>query len=540
MIDWLLQTVSSSSVGALFLILVTGLLLGQVRVFGVNLGSSGVLFTALLAGHYRLIVPEFYGSLGVIFFVYAVGLQAGPRFVHTVRTSGAALIRIGLIIIGAGAGAALVMGSLFDLSPGIIVGALAGAMTSTPALAAGLEVFRSDGSGQLALATVSYGLAYPIGVIGTVLPIQLLPKLLKKHVKQPVAERGEGGVGAITSVAFRVENPNLVGKTVEQANLWDFARISLSRILHEGEVHVALSTTVLDAGDEVLAVGTPEHLAKLEPVMGKRVDSAPLFERGDRALEWREVSVGTKAAAERSTAALSGRYGVSITRVMRLGIALPPGRDMTLEPGDRIRAVGEPSQLEELERALGHREQSVFETDMLGLVSGILAGVVLGLIPWPISRAIGSIKLGLAGGPLFVSILAGHFGKIGPISNRIPTSTRFLLREFGLVLFLAYAGSRAGVHFVETFQQSGAAVILTSLAIVLVPVILGFFVAFVVYRYDLAFSLGLVCGGMTSTPALGTLISSLKTQEPAIAYAAIYPLALIAVTAAAQVMAMLL
>jgi len=540
MIEWVVQTVSSSSVGALFLILLTGLLLGQMRLFGLNLGSAGVLFTALLAGHYKLVVPEFYGSLGVIFFVYAVGLQAGPRFIHTIRTSGASLIRVCLVIIGAGAVAALVMGRLFSLEPGIVVGAFAGAMTSTPALAAGLEVFRTSSSAQLALAAVSYGLAYPIGVIGAVLPVQLLPKLLKKHVKQPSAEREGDPSGAITTAAFRVENPNIVGRTVEGVNLWDFARISLSRILHEGEVHVVLGSTVLREGDEVLAVGRPDDLAKLELVIGSRIDSTPLFEQGDRTLEARDIFVGTRATKGRSTASLSARYGVSLTRVVRLGIALAPGRDMALEPGDRIRAVGEPNQLEELEQALGHREQSIFETDMLGLVSGILAGVILGLIPWPISGAIGSLKLGLAGGPLFVSILAGHYGKIGPISNRIPASARFLLRELGLVLFLAYAGSKAGVNFVETFRQSGVAVLVTSLVIVLVPVALGFVTAFVVYRYDLTFSLGLICGGMTSTPALGTLISSLKTQEPAIAYAAIYPIALIAVTATAQVMALLL
>ena len=540
MIDWVVQAVSSSDVGALFLILLTGLLLGQVRVFGLNLGSSGVLFTALLAGHYKLIVPDVYGSIGVIFFVYAVGLQAGPRFIHTIRTSGAALIRIGLLIIGAGAVAVIVMGKLFELPPGIIVGTFAGAMTSTPALAAGMEVFRSASATQLALTTVSYGLAYPIGVIGTVLPVQLLPKLLKKYVKGPSGEGESAAGGALTRAAFRVENPNIVGKTVEQANLWDFARISLSRILHEGSVSVILGSTVLHKGDEVLAVGNPDALAKLELVIGSRTDSAPLFERSGRALDWREISVGTHAVKDRSTAMLGARYGVSITRVLRLNISLPPGRDMVLEPGDRIRAVGDPKQLDALERALGHREASIFETDMLGLVSGILAGVILGLIPWPLTKSIGAIKLGLAGGPLFVSIVAGHFGRIGPISNRIPSSARFLLREFGLVLFLAYAGSKAGVHFVETFRESGMAVIVMSLVTVLVPVVSGFLVAFAVYRYDLTFSLGLICGGMTSTPALGTLISSLKTQEPAIAYAAIYPLALIAVTAVAQVMAMVL
>ena len=226
--------------------------------------------------------------------------------------------------------------------------------------------------------------------------------------------------------------------------------------------------------------------------------------------------------------------------MLRLNIALPAGRDTILEPGDRIRAVGEPTRLDALEKALGHRETSIFETDMLGLMSGILAGVIIGLIPWPITKNIVAVKLGMAGGPLLVSLLAGHFGRIGPISNRIPASARFLLREFGLVLFLAYAGSKAGEHFVATFQQSGLAVLSLSLMTVLVPVTLGFTVAYAVYRRDMVFSLGLVCGGMTSTPALGTLISSLRTQEPALSYAAIYPLALIAVTAAAQLMAMLL
>jgi putative transport protein len=170
----------------------------------------------------------------------------------------------------------------------------------------------------------------------------------------------------------------------------------------------------------------------------------------------------------------------------------------------------------------------------------MLVGVAIGLIPWPITESIAPVRLGVAGGPLLVSLLAGHFGKIGPISNRIPASARFLLREFGLVLFLAYAGSRAGEHFVETFAQNGGAVLLLAFLTVFIPVLFGFAIAYWVYRYDLAFSLGLVCGGMTSTPALGVLISSLRTQQPALSYAAIYPLALIAVTAAAQIMALVL
>jgi putative transport protein len=237
---------------------------------------------------------------------------------------------------------------------------------------------------------------------------------------------------------------------------------------------------------------------------------------------------------------LCREYGVSITRVLRLNISLSPGRNRVLEPGDRIRVVGNPQQLDKLEKTLGHREASIFETDMLGLSSGILAGIVLGLIPWKLTGSMGALKLGLAGGPLFMSIIAGHFGKIGPISNRIPASARFLLREFGLVLFLAYAGSKAGEHFVETFVQSGGAVVAMAIVTMLVPIFIGFVVAYWVYRYDLSFSLGLICGGMTSTPALGTLISSLKSQEPAVGYAAIYPIALIAVTISAQMMALFL
>lgn len=538
MIDWTVEILSSTSVGALFLILLTGLVLGQVRVFGLSLGSSGVLFTALIAGHFGLLVPSIYGSLGVIFFVYAVGLQAGPRFIHTVRTSGGVLIRLGLLLIGSGAAVAIIVGTLFDLSPGIIVGAFAGAMTSTPALAAGLDAFRTVSPQEMALVTVSYGLAYPLGIIGVVVPIQVLPRLFKSRLGTDSTTTD--AQDTLANAAFLVENPNIVGRTVDEASLWDFADISLSRILHDGDVNVVLSSTLLSEGDVVLAVGTSEELAKLELLVGPRTVPHLLLSEGSQQIETRTISVGRQAEEDLSTSELSSRYGVSITRLLRLNIALPVGRGMHLEPGDRIHIVGEPARLDELEEALGHREGSIWETDMLGLVSGMLVGVAIGLIPWPITESIAPVRLGVAGGPLLVSLLAGHFGKIGPISNRIPASARFLLREFGLVLFLAYAGSRAGEHFVETFAQNGGAVLLLSFLTVFIPVLVGFAVAYWVYRYDLAFSLGLVCGGMTSTPALGVLISSMRTQQPALSYAAIYPLALIAVTVAAQIMALVL
>lgn len=539
MIDWTFEILSATHVGALFLILLSGLALGQIRMFGLSLGSSGVLFTALIAGHFGLIVPSIYGSLGVIFFVYAVGLQAGPRFVHTVRTSGGALVRLGLLLIGSGAAAAIVVGKLFNLSPGIIVGAFAGAMTSTPALAAGLDALRSVSPEQIALVTVSYGLAYPLGIIGVVLPVQIFPKLIKSRLgTEPTAADTHD---TLANAAFLVDNRNIIGRTVEEANLWDFADISLSRILHNGEVDVVLGSTLLSEGDVLLAVGTADELAKLEYLIGPRTVPQLLLSEGSQVIESREISVGRQVEdGSMSTSALSSRYGVSITRLLRLNFEIPAGRGVLLEPGDRIHVVGDPSRLGDLERAVGHREGSIWETDMLGLISGMLLGVVLGLIPWPLTESIAPVRLGMAGGPLFVSLLAGHFGKIGPISNRIPASSRFLLREFGLVLFLANAGSRAGEHFVETFAQNGGAVILLSLVTVFIPVLVGFAVAYWVYRYDLAFSLGLVCGGMTSTPALGVLISSMRSQQPALSYAAIYPLALIAVTLAAQIMAIAL
>jgi putative transport protein len=538
MLDWILGTLSATNVGALFLILLTGLAFGQIRVAGLNLGSSGVLFTALIAGHFGHLVPSIYGSLGVIFFVYAVGLQAGPRFVHTIRTSGSTLIRLGLLVIGVGAITAIIAGKLLDLSPGMIAGAFAGAMTSTPALAAGLDALRSISPEEAAIITVSYGLAYPLGIIGVVVPIQLLPKLLHRKSAKEQSERNAEDL--LANAAFLVENPNIVGCTVDEASVWDFAEVSLSRILHEGDVSVILGSTVLHEGDVVLAVGTADELGKLEMVIGPRTVPHLLLSEGTRNIEYRTVFVGRHSEHEVSTASLSSRYGVGITRLLRLNIALPVGKSMRLEPGDRIRIVGEPEHLDALEDALGHREGSIYETDMLGLISGMLVGVIIGLIPWPISSGMAPVKLGLAGGPLLMSLLAGHFGKIGPISNRIPASARFLLRELGLVLFLAYAGSRAGEHFVSTFAQYGGSVIILAAFTVMMPVIVGFAVGYWVYRYDIGFTLGLLCGGMTSTPALGTLLGSMKSQEPAIAYAAIYPLALIAVTAVTQAMALLL
>ena len=539
MIDWVLHILAASSVGTLFLVLVTGFLLGQIRVFGLSLRSSGVLFTALVAGHLGFRIPDIYGSLGVIFFVYAVGLQAGPRFVHTLKTSGPALVRIGFMIIFLGGACAVVLGKVLGLSPGMIVGAFAGAMTSTPALAAGVEVFRQTSPEQLALIAVSYGMAYPIGVAGVVLPVQIIPKVFGKGFRKKDGMREEDPE-KLRQTAFRIENPNIVGLTVVDANLWEFASVSISRILREDEVSVVLGSTVLNEGDVILVVGTLEDLARLELVVGSRLEPDKLLAADARTLTRKDVFVGPSAPQSISTAVLAVRFGVSITRVYRQGIPLVVGRDMELEPGDRIRVVGEPGRLSSLESELGHSETSIFETDMLGLISGLMVGVILGLIPWYLSDAISSVKLGLAGGPLLVSLLVGHFGRIGPMNDRVPDSTKFLLREFGLVLFLAYAGAKAGERFVETFQQSGPELVLAAFLVVLVPVVLGFISAYYVYRYERDFVLGLICGGMTSTPALGALVSSVRSQEPALAYAAIYPFSLIAVTVVAQAMALLL
>ena len=529
----LLDTLLQNPVAGGFVIIVLGVLLGRVQVFGVSLGSSGVLFVALGFGHFGWVGVDGLGVLGqfgVVLFVYSIGLQAGPRFVRTLRGKGTVpLVVAGGTVVG-GAAAAGLLGWLLAVEPELTVGAFAGALTSTPALAAATEVSDSP------LVSVSYGLAYPIGVIAVVLFGQLLPRWATHWRARDDRRPDTPSSDPVHQRCYLVQNPACIGKRLTELRLHDLVSVNISRICRGEEVLPFREDLALRGGDIVLAVGTGTELDRLALLIGPPVPAEVELRSVPNVLA-RDVYISEPGFSGRTLRHLHVRskYNVVVTRVRREGMEFVPRGDFVLEIGDLVRAVGYEPDVRAFVYAAGIHEQRIHETGIPQFAFGLVLGFLLGFLPLPIP-GLGSVKLGLAGGPLFAGLLLGHFGRIGRFRVHVPIAARYLMRELGLVLFLASAGVAAGKELVPTLQVQGPALAFLAVVTVLVALGAGFALAYVFCRESLPSTMGMTCGAMTSTPGLGAVTGQFESDSPALSYAAAYPLALITMTVVAQVL----
>lgn len=528
----LLEFLSTHSLPSLFLILCLGVLLGQVNLWGISLGTSGVFFVALLFGHYGIAVAPEIQTLGVVLFVYAVGLAAGPRFLKAFQKRGLAFAWLAAATIAAGFLATLALELLFDFGPALSTGIFTGALTSTPGLAAAQESLADT------RVAVGYGIAYPFGVIGVVLFVQVLPRLLRVDLAAEEAADDSGlRAPSLANAWFEIRNPQLAGKTVDEFTSMHMLDFTLSRIHKADRVIPALNEEVLLLGEEVRVVATPETLTKIEMLIGPRVpDKAePPSNIASRTLVVTEKAVAGKRLYQLQ---FRERFGVVITRHWRDDIELVPKAESTLEIGDTIRIVGDAADCDRLAPLLGQSDKRQHETAFPPILMGLVLGAFLGLAPFQLGGVV--VKLGMAGGPLLVGVLLGHFGRIGGLRAHMPLAAKYFIRELGLILFLAGAGTAAGAQFLPVLRASGLSLLAAGAVITLFPMAVAVFVARRVLRLDVLSTLGALCGGMTCTPGLGAVGRVSPSETPAIAYTTVYPVALIFVTVAAQGLALLL
>lgn len=535
-----LDALLGSPLVALFATVFLGMLLGNVKLGGVSLGSSGVLFVALVMGHLGYGVPVGVGDLGLVLFVYCVGLTAGPSFFQALMHHGKSLVKLGALIVLAGAATTWCFAYFANIPGDLAAGIFAGAMTSTPALAAALDILGDQG----AYASIGYGLAYPFGVIGVVLFVQLLPKLMRMDTQQAAAEGAAHKRPAIGRALVEVVNPALDGKSIDDATFLADAGCQVSRVLanHESNGGARLVPIASDfrfkLGQHVLIVGPEDRLDMLIAFIGRRSQVQALM---DTEHERTRVVVTSAKLVGQSLRELHllRNYGIVVSRINRLGIDFVPRGDTVIQAGDVLTAVGEATKLQAFAVAAGHRARAVDETDLVSLALGITLGIVVGTIPLSLPGTRG-FSLGLAGGPLLVGLLLGHFGRVGKVVGYVPRAASYVLTEVGLVLFLASAGVSAGGQIVAVFREHGVILITMGVAVTTVPMIVGFLYARRRLKLSLIESLGGVCGGMTSTPGLGAITAKTDSDTPVVCYATAYPMALLLMTIFAQVLLSLL
>lgn len=530
--DAIHQLLLNQPLVALFGVIASGLLLGSINVKGVNLGSSGVLFSALLAGHLGYQIPGGVGTLGLVLFVYCVGIGAGGRFFASLAREGATLAKLALIIVTTGGLIAWASATLLDLPADLAVGIFAGALTSTPALAAATEGLKESASG----VSIGYGIAYPFGVIGVVLFVQVLPRLLKHDLEKiAAAHAAENEVeDKVENILVEVTNQNLFGKKIADSGVANFNACQVSRVFKNGQLVPLRYEDTYSEGQLLLLVGRGRELNIAIDYLGHKSHRNILKDVDNERQQLLVTNRRITGQSIRELAPLKN-YGAVITRITRLGITFVPNASTIIETNDQLTVVGRSEDLKKFAKAVGHRSNAIDTTDLLSLSAGLTLGIIVGLMPIGLPGST-PVTLGLAGGPLFVALLLGHFGRVGRLVGHIPRPTRMLLQELGLVFFLANAGVRGGGALAETISQYGPVLFGVGLLISIVPLAVAWPLARRFFKLDPLQSLGGICGGMTSTPALGAITAKTDSQAPVVSYVSAYPVALIVMIVIAKVL----
>jgi putative transport protein len=531
----MLQALLDNSLFVLFAAIAVGLLVGRVNVGGLSLGSSAVIFVALVLGHFGADIPDGVGTVGLVFFVYCVGITAGPGFFRAFAAQGKALTVLVAVTVAVAAAATVLVAHLFTVPADLAVGIFAGGLTSTPALAAAREWLPAGSN-----VAVGYGIGYPFGVVGVVIFVQLVPRLLRADLAGLSRELSAAPQARqrIVRALVEVVNPGVIGRRLGDIDFVARSGCQVSRQLRDDRLVPVPANLVLDAGQHLLVVGLEFNVNRVVTLLGRPSDRTDCIMDTER--QRMRVVVSARDVVGRSLAELKVRteFGVTISRITRHDLEFVPDADDVIQYGDSLHAVGEPDDLERFAKFAGHREKSFDETDLISLAIGILAGILLGLVSFELGGT--RLSLGLAGGPLVVALLLGHFGRIGPVVGSLPRASRLLMMELGLVLFLCDAGVKAGGSVVPVIQQHGLSLCLAAAVITALPLVAGYVVGRRLLGMNLLQVLGGACGGMTSTPGLGAVTAKVDSDVPVVSYAAAYPVALVLITIVAPMLVSIL
>jgi putative transport protein len=528
------------------LICATGLLLGNIRFWKIKLGLAGALFSGLVFGHFHLSVNDqildFTRDFGLILFVYAIGLQVGPGFFASLRKQGLRLNILAGLVVLLGVLTTLLI-QIWGHIPGLLsVGLYSGGTTNSPSLGAVQQILKDIphlSDDQQGMPGLGLALSYPFGILGTILAMILTRLIFRIDIKmelEALEQENAAIVAPVMTMNVEVKNPNLVGKMLQEIPGWAHSGIVVSRLWDGQNLHLAKPTSVLQAGTVLLAIGPKEKLNEFQIIVGVSSDMDLRTIPSDITTE--RVVVTKKGAVGKTLQSFDmlNRFGVTLTRVMRGGQVLTANPSLKLQFGDTVLMVGASEAIEEAAKDLGNSPHHLNLPQILPLFVGIALGVIVGTIPFQIPGLPAPVRLGMAGGPLIVAMILARIGKIGPAVWYLPVSSNFMLRDFGLILFLAAVGLRAGDPFFRALAHGSGWFWMASAALVtLIPLLLGAIIARVRYKVNYLSICGFLAGSMNS-PTLAFANSLAHSDAPAIAFATVYPLVMLLRILTAQIL----
>jgi putative transport protein len=530
----------------LFSVIGLGYLIGNIRIGGFSLGVATVLFVGIAFGaiDHRLDLPEYVYVLGLVLFVYAIGLQSGPGFFASFQKRGLKLNLFVVSLLLLGAIVAVAVWAIMKISAPSAVGLFCGSLTNTPALAATVESVKRFSASlppeAIELYTsspvVTYGLAYPFGVLGVILWFFLASKFFHVDLQK---ESQESETEIIISRTFRITNPAAFGKSV--GAVMDFVEkpgFVCSRIRDGAGVSIAKPETLLHAGDLIIAVGTAAGLERARLLFGDIAEEQISTDHGiDDGFGYRRIFVSSKSAVGKSIRELQlqKKFDATITRLRRGDVDFVPSPSTILELGDRIRVVTRKDNFDRITHFFGDSIKSISETDFLSLSLGIVLGVFLGTIPIPFPNGT-TFKLGFAGGPLIVALILGRLERTGPITWSLPFNANLVLRQVGLVFFLAAIGTKAGHGFAATFQTGGWGLIAAGAILTTITTLGAIIIGYRGFKLPMSAVMGVVSGMQTQPACLAYANQQAQNDMPNVWYATVYPASMIAKILLAQIL----
>lgn len=526
------------SILLLSFVIAAGIQLGKIKVFGVSLGITLVLFVGIILGHFGFTINHnvihFFKEFGLILFVYSVGMQVGPGFFSSFKKGGITLNMLACGIVFLGVVTAIILHYATGIPMPTMVGILSGAVTNTPGLGAAQQAF-SDmyGSTDNTIA-LGYAVAYPLGVIGIILSIIFIRYVFRVNFdkeNEQLNNEDASHTNEAKPVSLIVKNPAVFGKSVgELSNLLEHRDFVISRIWHDSDkqIEIVSANTVLMENDKVFVITTEQDAQTIKTFIGEEIDmERKQWIRMESQFINRRILITKPELNGRRLGQLKLRklYGINITRINRAGVDLVATPHLTLQVGDRVNVVGTETAVTNVEKVLGNSMKRLNEPNLITIFIGIALGIVLGSIPITFPGIPQPVKLGLAGGPLIVAILISRFGYKYKLVTYTTQSANLMLREIGITLFLACVGISAGDGFVDTIVNNGGfawigyGFIITTVPLLIIGCIGRYFC-----KVNYFTLMGLIAGSTTDPPALAYSNATAGNDAPSVGYATVYPL----------------
>ena len=528
------------SVLILSLTIAFGIILAKIKVRGVSLGVTWILFVGIVFGHFNMNLDEhllhFLKEFGLILFVYSIGLQVGPGFFSAFKKGGFTLNMLAVLVVALGVGITVILHFTTGTPITTMVGILSGAVTNTPGLGAAQQA-NSDLNGIDAPdIALGYAVSYPLGVVGIILSLLALKYLLRINTAQEEKE-AEVGLGhlqelTVRPVSIEVRNESVDGIKIKELRPLLNRKFVISRIKHRegGETELVDSETVIHVGDIILVISTPIDVEAITIFFGKEIKMEWEQLRRRRFLSSMKNSVNLITKPELNGKTLSqlkirNNFGASITRINRSGVDLVAGPQLQLQMGDRVTIVGTELAVAHAEKVLGNSMKRLNHPNLIPIFIGIALGCILGSIPFAFPGIPQPVKLGLAGGPLIVSILISRFGPKYKLITYTTMSANLMLREIGISIFLACVGLGAGEGFVDTIIHGGGYIwVGYGVIITILPLLVTGLVGRYYCKLNYFTLIGVLAGSTTNPPALAYSNDLTSCDAPAVGYATVYPL----------------